>query len=170
MPNPIGVSFLPSADNQAMGPQQGALEGGGGDLAQAWKILSMQLPQNLGPQSIAPKRLLTAPGSAGAPGGFNPHAAVFEALLKAMAGGGGGSYMPTPNPMMSQPSGLPSNAYGDFYRGEGRSPSVLGSTPAPQIIPGSEGRGPVLPEPPPSASPFMPTLGSGGGWSRQKSY
>lgn len=91
MANPIGISFIPTEDNQAQGAQRGALEGAGGNLGQAFKVLSLELPRVLGAQSLAPKRLLTSPGSSGIPGAFNPHAAVFEALLNAMSGGGAGS-------------------------------------------------------------------------------
>ncbi len=113
MPPPIGISFMPNADNQALGPQQGALNGPGGDLSQAFKILSLRLPRVLGAGALAPPGLLRSPGAAGAPGGLNPHAAVFEALLKALVGGGspggfpGGTASDAPGPMGPPPMGGP---------------------------------------------------------------
>lgn len=77
--NPIGVSFMPTQDNQNQGPKQGQMEG---DLAQAFKILSLRLPRVQGAHAIAPYSLLNSPGSAGAQGAFNPYSAVFDALLK----------------------------------------------------------------------------------------
>jgi hypothetical protein len=104
---PIGISFVPSAQNAQLGPQQGPLEGGGGsnsDLAQAFKILSLRLPQVLGAPSIASRRLLTAPGSMAGlpPSGFNPAAAVFQALLHASTGGSG-SFMADQNTGIGMP-------------------------------------------------------------------
>jgi hypothetical protein len=92
---PIGVTFMPSADNQQQGPQQGALNGPGGDLSEAFRILGLRLPRVLGPGAISSPRLLNGPGASAFGGGVNPSAAVFEALLKAMTGGGspmGSSY------------------------------------------------------------------------------
>lgn len=65
-----------------MGPRQGQLEG---VPEQAFKVLSMRLPRVLGARAVSPEGLLNSPGSAGMQG--NPLSAVFEALLKAMAGG-----------------------------------------------------------------------------------
>lgn len=84
---PIGISFIPTAENQAQGPRQGGLET---DLGQAFKILSLRLPRLLGAQAPAPPSLLNGAGAAGLSGqqgGFNPHAAVFEALIRALTGG-----------------------------------------------------------------------------------
>jgi hypothetical protein len=89
--NPIGVTFIPSADNQAMGPQRGALEGPSGNLGQAFKILNLHLPRVLGQGAPAPEGLLRSRGAEGIAGGGDPYAAVFAALLKAMAGGAGGT-------------------------------------------------------------------------------
>lgn len=98
--NPIGISFLPSEENQALGPKRGQMEG---DLGQAFKILSLRLPRIQGAHAIAPPDLLNAPGAAGMGGGVNPQAAIFEALLKAMAGGG------QAGPMSSTPIGQPTS-------------------------------------------------------------
>lgn len=95
---PIGISFMPSADNQQNGPRQGSLEGPGNtDLAQAFKILSLHLPRVLGAQAIAPKKLLESQGSAGIanPSGGSPSSAIFEALLRAMSGGQMGASSPS---------------------------------------------------------------------------
>ena len=103
---PIGITFLPSAEQAADGRRRGQLES---ELGQAIKILSLRLPRVLGARPIAPHALLTAPGASGltasaapvarmAPagagpmspgaeaGGFNPHAAVFESMVRAMVG------------------------------------------------------------------------------------
>jgi hypothetical protein len=87
---PIGISFMPSADAAAQNPQGGSQGQGGSDLAEAFKILNLHLPRVLGAAAIAPKRLLNASGSAGLmgmPGGDNPYAQVFQALLQSIAGG-----------------------------------------------------------------------------------
>lgn len=82
--NAIGVSFLPSEDQQIMAPQPSAPAG---DLGQAFKILSLRLPRVQGAPGITPPSNLQAPGSSGLGGGVNPHAAIFEAMIKAMLGG-----------------------------------------------------------------------------------
>lgn len=92
--NPIGITFLPSAENQADGPKRGSLEG---DLGQAFKILSLRLPRVQGAKAITPPGNMTGTGAAvGVPGGFNPQAAIFEAIIRAMQGQGGA---PTGAPM-----------------------------------------------------------------------
>lgn len=90
---PIGVSFIPSAQNQAQGPENlrasGGVGPGGADLAQAYKILSLRLPTVVGASAPASPSLLNSPGASGLgslPNGMNPYAAVFQALLKAMSG------------------------------------------------------------------------------------
>jgi len=93
--SPIGVSFLPSAENQELGVQRGRTEG---DLGEALKILALQLPRVQGARAIAPRRLLTGEGAqgfsggfptsrGGEAGGFNPDAAFFEAMIRALLGG-----------------------------------------------------------------------------------
>jgi hypothetical protein len=133
--NPIGVTFIPSAQNAAMGPRQGAMEGpGGSDLAQAFKILSLHLPRVLGAQSLAPKRLLTSSGSGALPSGFNPQAAVIQALLQAMSGGG------NVGPIATYPDAQPDTSRGlqDFFRNENpRTPPVT-EPPPPKVTPGGE--------------------------------
>jgi hypothetical protein len=134
MNQPIGMTFIPSADNQAMGPRQAGLEGAGGsDLAQAFKVLSLHLPQFLGAQALAPKRLLTSPGSTALPSGFNPQAAVIQALLQAMGGGGGGG-MSTPDPGRSDGRLFPDVAQSapSFPTGP------IGQPPVPRVNPGSQ--------------------------------
>lgn len=81
MPQPIGISFLPSDQNQAQGPRMGGTEG---NLGQAMKILSLTLPRRPQPHAVAPASLLEGQGSAGAGvTGPNPLAAIFQALLHA---------------------------------------------------------------------------------------
>jgi hypothetical protein len=157
MPQPIGVTFIPSANNQAEGPRQGQLNGPGGDLADAFKVLSLRLPRVLGAQALAPSRLLTSPGAAGVPGGFNPASAVFQALLDAMSGGS--SYLGE----RRTPGSL-----SDFFGNEGhRSDPVseppMPRPPAPRIVPGDV---PVVRQPvawqdePPTVPPA--SMGDGG--------
>jgi hypothetical protein len=113
---PIGVTFMPSEDNQAMGPRNYAANGpAGGDLADAFKILSLRLPTVLGASALSSKRLLTSPGAAGVGGGFNPSAAVFDALLRAMTGNpamaspqaDGGGFGASGTPSQGPTSGVP---------------------------------------------------------------
>jgi hypothetical protein len=94
---PIGISFIPSADQAANGPQQGNLEG---DLSQAFKILSLRLPRILGARAPASSTLLNGPGSAGLPNGGNPYAAVIQALLGTKTGTG---TVPAPNVRYNDP-------------------------------------------------------------------
>lgn len=112
---PIGISFIPSAQNQAQqGPRQAGLEG---DLSQAFKILSLRLPTTVGAASPVPQALLTNPGASGLPSAgpsapYDPMAAVFTALLKSMAGGDlmapmGGS---VPRPKITVPGTTPQDA------------------------------------------------------------
>jgi|SRR5579862_9536633 len=82
----IGISFMPSAQG-AMASPSAPQAGANTDLAQAFKILSLRLPQFTGGQTITPL--------AGTPGGTNtdalkstnPYAAVFSALLQSLNGG-----------------------------------------------------------------------------------
>lgn len=110
--NPIGISFIPTAQNQAQGPNnlrnEGGIGSGGTDLAQAYKILSLRLPTVVGAQSPVPQALLTSPGASALPNGMNPQAALFAALLKSMLG------VQAPPPA-SSPSASPSPS--DIYGG-----------------------------------------------------
>lgn len=100
---PIGITFMPTADAQAEGPRRGQMEG---DLQQAFKILSLNLPRVQGARALAPQRLLESPGASGFPG-TNPHAAVFEALLKASAGGRQDLFNAIPQPGTGGPAPTP---------------------------------------------------------------
>lgn len=170
---PIGISFIPSVENQAQGPQQNAMEGGGSDLTQAWKVLSLQLPRVMGAQSLAPKRLLNGAGAAGVAGGLDPHAAAFQALIQAMVGASGGNgYMPTDQ---RQPTGTPTapagNPYTDFFANEPRMPQPRTdpglsvpprlSPPDTRVIPGDDSRAPTLPNYPMGTAPTLPSFGQG---------
>lgn len=141
---PVGITFMPSADNAAQGPQQAGLEGpGGSDLAQAFKILSLHLPRVLGAQSLAPKRLLNAQGSAALPSGFNPQAAVIQALLQAMSGG-------VERPIATFPgdTGGQSPDLRDFFAGENpRAPTFPTTPPPPKVTPGGGGGEGKVPQP-----------------------
>lgn len=111
MPNPIGISFMPSADNQQMGGRQSGMESGGSDLAQAFKILSLHLPRVLGAGALSPRKLLEGGGSGAVPGAFNPASAIFEAMLKAMNGGQPFSPTPEPSPGRLGPAMPPESRY-----------------------------------------------------------
>lgn len=147
---PIGISFIPSAQNQAQqGPRQAGLEG---DLSQAFKILSLRLPQNIAPTAPVPQALLTGPGSAGVLGGppsaspaspgapassmatYDPYAAVFTALLRSMAGGDtsamagmGGEGLPRPRVSLPADPNLNTGAGSDLP-GAMRPPSLPDSS------------------------------------------
>ncbi len=88
---PIGISFIPSAQNQVPGAAsaQGAMPGSSGstDLAQAYKILSLRLPTVVGSSAPVSSSLLNGAGASGLPGGLSPYAAAFLALLKSHLGG-----------------------------------------------------------------------------------
>jgi hypothetical protein len=136
MADPIGITFMPSQDNQDQGGRNMGLDGpGGADLSQAIKILSLRLPRVQGAQALAPASLLNGQG-AGNTGGLNPHAAVFEALLRAILGAGG--------PGITDPTGRTlDNGSGNIFR-----PGVPGGslgdgnrTPDPRITPGGDDGG-----------------------------
>lgn len=147
--NPVGITFIPNQDNQQQGPLRGSIEANGGsDLTDAFKILSLRLPQVLGAQSLAPKRLLGSQGSAAIPGAFDPQTAIFEALLRNALGGGGGSL-----------ASLVSGGGGSF--GGESAPGLGGAT---RIIPGdlqgSEKQSVFTgPDPTPTSNSFSDYLG-----------
>jgi hypothetical protein len=178
MADPVGITFMPGQDAQALGPQNMGANGPGGDLSQAFKILSLRLPRVLGAGALSSPRLLNSPGASGS--GMNPHAAVFEALLRALVGGGspggfpGGTAAgpePTPysppystqpvpvprGPDMGQPPAAPAppqfrDPYQDYYQ----TPSVPFAPPGtPKInyqgdppLPGGTAIGPDRPDRP----------------------
>ncbi len=94
---PIGINFMPTQDAADMGQQRGNMEG---DLGEAIKILSLRAPRVVGARSITPGSNLSGGGSGslaglagnidtgGQSGGFNPNAALFQALISALMGGG----------------------------------------------------------------------------------
>lgn len=146
--SPLGITFMPSADAAAAGPRQASIEGGpgGSDLAAAFKILSLHLPRVLGASAIAPKRLLTSPGSAGVQGGgSNPYSAVFQSLLQSMN-----------NPSLSSIYGGSLDDSGSIGLGSlgGLSADSGGSAPPPKINFGDIFGAPV-PDEPAAASPFV---------------
>ncbi len=135
MARPIGVSFLPGSETPSRHPSGDAT--GGSDLAQAIKILSLRLPRVVGARAIASPRLLTSPGAAGIPGA-NPHAAVFEALLKSIAGGGGMSSPGMPGPSTPSEPWTPGPDRGAPWT-PGPTPPTIPPPfplPAPHITPG----------------------------------
>jgi hypothetical protein len=103
MQSPLGITFLPSSEGGESGPSRGT----NNDLGQAFEILSLRMPRVVGSKAIAPQSLLDSPGAAGVPGGFNPYAAVIQAMLAGMRGGGmsgsAGGPGPMPPPPMPQP-------------------------------------------------------------------
>ena len=134
--SPIGVTFIPSAEQAAEGPRRGNLEG---DLGQAFKILSLHLPRVLGARPLAPETLLKAKG-ASAIGDVNPYAMVFDALLRSSMGGG---------------------AFGGGGSVPGGASLPGGGVPPPNVIPGGDERGRVYdplstPLPTGSALPQIP--------------
>lgn len=95
---PIGINFLPSQDAADQGQQRGNMEG---DLGEAFKVLSLRMPRVVGARALTPGSNLSGAGasglsglsgninSGGEQGGFNPNAALFQALISALMGGGG---------------------------------------------------------------------------------
>lgn len=132
--NPIGITFLPSEENQSLGPKRGGLES---DLGQAFKILSLRLPRVQGARAIAPPNLLNGPGSSGMQ---NPQAAAFEQMIRAMLGQGG-----------------PTSSAGPFDR------APMGAPPVPNITPGKDPAAARAPFAPAIEQPPMPPRRSGGG-------
>lgn len=162
---PIGITFMPSAEAAANGPRQAGVEGqGGSDLTQAFKILSLHLPRVLGAAAIAPKRLLTSQGAAGVPGqpsgGFNPYAAVFESLLQSLTGGGGGGDVSSLASLLGGGGGTtgPDLDLGGGGGASGGADRGSRGAPAPAIVPGSDDlpRDGDLGQPPPVSPIVVP--------------
>lgn len=118
---PLGVTFIPSQEQAAQAPHQGALTG---NVQDAYRILSLQIPRTPGAKAITPTSNLTGAGSAGLPssasvggetGSLSPDAAILRAILKRMMDGGASSdpySNPAPAPMAPAPmSQAPSNPY-----------------------------------------------------------
>lgn len=172
---PIGVTFMPSPDNQALGPQNAQVNGPGGDLSEAFKILSLHLPRVLGPSALASSRLLTNKGSAGLPSGFNPMAAVFQALIQSMQGApsmqppaaGPPAFTPmpfptppgSPSPPSPRPPMSPVNPFAPSPRETLPKPPMT-SVPGPNITFGGDptaGAGNTLPESSTASFPSVPS-------------
>lgn len=135
---PIGISFIPSAQNAANGPTalraDGGLGSGSTDLQAAYKILSLRLPTVVGANAPTPVSNLTSTGAAALPSGLSPHAAVFQALLKAL--------------MTGDDSGVDKNALAGFgamsqSSSVGADPNAMGA--------GSDLPGAMTPPPPRNA-------------------
>jgi hypothetical protein len=148
MADPIGITFMPSQDNQDQGGRNMGLDGpGGADLSQAIKILSLRLPRVQGAQAIAPASLLNGQG-AGNTGGLNPHAAVFEALLRAILGAGGPGITDPTGRTLDNGSGnifrpgVPGGSLGDGNRTSAPDVPDYSTRPTPRITPGDEDKGP----------------------------
>lgn len=156
--SPIGVTFMPSPENQTLGPQNAQANGPGGDLSEAFKILSLHLPRVLGPSALASSRLLTNKGSAGLPSGFNPTAAVFQALIQSMIG----------SPSVQPPSAGPAPFTPMPFPPTPGLPTPTTPSPTPRATPPTGGN-PFAPSPreampkPPMANVPGPTITFGGG-------
>jgi hypothetical protein len=128
MPPGIGYSFAPGSDDI---PMQGGMSGGSASApASAVKVLSMRVPKKAASAAIAPQALLQSPGSAGAPGGFDPM--LLQLLMKAFA-------PPQSNGVPNTPSmsGTPSEAPRQMGRPTiGSMGSASAPLPPPRIIPG----------------------------------
>lgn len=108
---PIGINFMPTQDAADMGRQRGSMEG---DLGEAIKVLSLRAPRVVGARSITPGSNLDGAGagglqslsgninSGGEQGGFNPNAALFQALISALMGGGGQGPAPRITPGITE--------------------------------------------------------------------
>lgn len=171
MADPIGISFMPTADASANGPRQAGIEGqGGSDLAQAFKILNLHLPRVLGAAAIAPKRLLTSQGSgAFTGGGGSPYAQIFQALLQSIAGGMAPDGQPQSFSSLFGTSGytVPGlDSGGDVTGGTGGGGggtggvTGTGGAPPPLVTPG--GTPPRAPYGGPITDPTPPPSGGGG--------
>jgi hypothetical protein len=143
----IGITFIPSAQGQSQTSPAGPQNANNSDLAQAYKILSLRLPQILGTQAISP--LAGSPGSnTDALKAYNPYAAVFSALLQSIGGGlGGGAPIDTTglggqgSTAAIAPSGRPPDPSMTFKM------PAMGARPGPSMFPSS-------PSDPGSVDPF----------------
>lgn len=73
MPPGIGYSFSPNVqDINVRGGGVGGGRTGGASPASNIEVRSLRLPKREAAQSVAPQSLLTSPGGAGAPAGFDP--------------------------------------------------------------------------------------------------
>jgi hypothetical protein len=149
MPPGIGYSFQPGSSDI---PMQGGASGGAASApASAVKVLSMRVPKRAASSAIAPQALLQSPGSAGAPGGFDPM--LLQLLMKAFA-----------PPQTNGVPNIPDIGGDTFGAGQRRERQMMdrptlpmqepGALPPPRIIPGDTPQAsPELPEPPPLFAP-----------------
>lgn len=133
---PIGISFMPSAQGVASSPSA-PQAGANTDLAQAFKILSLRLPQILGTGAITPLAGTAGGTNTDALKSVNPYAAVFQAMLRSITGG------------ISGDQSINTTGLGDTYPGASSTPidttpSIIFKQPQPST-PTTPGPGPTIP-------------------------
>lgn len=173
---PIGISFIPSAQNQPAGPANLSADGGIGrgstDLAQAYKILSLRLPTTVAPTAPVQPTLLNSAGSAGVtdlPGGLTPYAALFMAMLKSHLGVGDAGSSPAAAPSAGSPGSFsaPDVLSGLLGTGGGSGTTEGGPVPPGRAIPPPKiqfpTEAPTAPTPTPDTTSFdRPSTDYGG--------
>ncbi len=147
MPNGLGISFAPGADDQQRQQQGGTAPSGVPPLQTAIRLLSLRLPRVGGANALAPGPLLQSAGGAGLQGALSGGAGgiggggplTLEQLLLRLFG---------PGSALGRPGGPVSAPGGGFTGNAGGGQGFMGApiyAPPPRIIPGG---GTPQPEPP----------------------
>jgi len=143
MAGQLGIRFKPDAKQALMGKQQGSREG----LQRAIQLISLRYPRVIGAQSPVGDRSLLAGEGAPRPAGFNPNAAIMQAMIQALASG----HTP-PSVLPTRPGAAPrprSQGAAVQRQGRRRDPSRpstgLTNIPSPSFTPGIDTRPMPLP-------------------------
>jgi hypothetical protein len=100
----LGITFKPSEQQGGMGTKQAAKEGG---AQSAIQMLSLRYPKVSGAKSITGDPSLLAGNGAPRVSGFNPNAAILQAMIHAFSSGG---VMPSAGGSSAMPSWAPNAA------------------------------------------------------------
>lgn len=135
MDGQLGITFKPDEQQAMMGRRNAGREG----LQQAIQMLSLRYPKVLGASSPVGDPSLLA-GRSPRISGFNPDAAILQAMIRALSGGGPAA--------MAQPLGSPRGTTPQSRSGGSRSVSTPSRLPAPSFTPGIDTYG----TPPPTGT------------------
>jgi hypothetical protein len=101
MPGQLGIRFKPDEQQAAMGKRQGSKEG----VQRAIQMLSLRYPKFSNSNSPVGDPALLAGNGAPRLSGFNPDAAILQAMIRALSGGGASVSAPIGSPLAPTPQG-----------------------------------------------------------------
>lgn len=119
-----GVTFKPSEEQAAMGKRRAGREG----LQQAIQLLSLRYPKVMGAASPVGDPSLLAGNGPRIGGGFNPDAAILQAMIRALSSGG--------SSVVAESVGSPRGTTPQSRQGGSRSMQTPNRLPAPSFTPG----------------------------------